>query len=908
MDVKDFERLVKVFLDVTNKAMLSEEEITKAANQVRLIASVEEDVYLQAIKNIQSEFNITIDVGKVIEDHSQVSWYPMRKAEIDHYYWNRYKIFLKDNQSWPEKIITSVDTTTDEIMDLLGDPSKLNSFKRKGLLVGDVQSGKTATYTAICNKAADAGYKVIILLTGTIESLRRQTQERIDSGFVGRKSKEALNRNSQSMYVGVGRIDSNRFAMTFTSEIRDFSHTFLNNLGLRLKDNVEPVIFVVKKNKRTLENLYNWLKSYNIDVNGRHINLPLLMIDDEADNASVNTRDEDNPTAINSGIRDLISLFTRSTYLGVTATPFANIFINPDAEEEMLGNDLFPSNFIYSLPTNSEYIGSLAVFGDNAKYYENISEIYDIDENIDEFLRFHQKKDINLELKTLPTSLKEAIYYFILTNAIRDKRGQKKQHRSMLINISRLKNVHRDLSEKIRIFMNSIKADVMNYSMLEIEKAIKSKHIKGLKEVWDKSNLNIIAEMDWEEVQQTLLIRATQPIEIREINSSKQAQKLDYTEYSEVGARIIAVGGNALSRGLTLEGLCVSYFYRNTKMYDTLLQMGRWFGYRPNYDDLFRIYMTRDAIDWFQYITEATYELKNEISRMNSLGLTPNEFGLRVRQDINSLIVTARNKMKHTDTITRNIQVAGNLIETPRLSSSKKILLDNEKVALNFLEQLNGIGEEKNHYRNEKLFKDVDSEIVISFLLKYGVHPSNLAFNVDALIRYIRSSHSLKKWDVVIPQGRGKYCEKFGITYQERTFEQKGDMLLVNGTKVRVGSGGCTKAGLEKEIVNDIIANYELYLQKTPEEKRKVPPDKVFLTENRSPLLLLHVLEMKEESKVQIDKNLPLIALGIGLPLVNKGNNGTGSNGTIQYVMNLVALRNGIIEPEDEGDDFYDVD
>ncbi|PKM68372.1 MAG: endonuclease [Firmicutes bacterium HGW-Firmicutes-2] len=906
MDVIEFERLVKVYLDVTNKAMLNEEEITKAANQVRLIANVEEAVYLQAIKNIQSEFNITIDVGKVIEDHSQISWYPMRKAEVDHYYWNRYRIFLKDYQSWPEKVIDSIDTTTDEIMDLLGDPSKTNSFKRKGLLVGDVQSGKTATYTAICNKAADVGYKVIILLTGTIESLRRQTQERIDSGFVGRKSKEALNRNSQSMYVGVGGIDSKRFAMTFTSEIRDFSDTFLNNLGLRLKDNVEPVIFVVKKNKRTLENLYNWLRSYNVDVNGKHINLPLLMIDDEADNASVNTRDDDNPTAINSAIRDLISLFTRSTYLGVTATPFANIFINPDAEEEMLGNDLFPSNFIYSLPTNSDYIGSLAIFGENAKYDANISEINDIDEDIDEFLRFHQKRVFDLELYTLPTSLQEAIYYYVLTNAIRDKKGQKKQHRSMLINISRLKAVHRDLSERVRSFVNSIKADVMNYSMLEVEKAIKTKHINGLKEVWDKFNLDAIAEMDWKEVQQTLLARATQPIEIREINSSKQAQKLDYTEYSEVGARIIAVGGNALSRGLTLEGLCVSYFYRNSKMYDTLLQMGRWFGYRPNYEDLFRVYMTRDAIDWFQYITEATYELKNEISRMNSLGLTPNEFGLRVRQDINSLIVTARNKMKHTDRITRNIQIAGNLIETPRLPSNEKTLLENEKVALSFFEQLKSIGEEQNHYRNEKLFKEIDSEIIISFLSKYVVHPANLAFNIDALIRYIRSSQSLEKWDVAIPQGLGESCEEFGISYQKRTFEQKGDMLLVNGTKVRVGSGGCTKAGLDKGTVSNIISEYELYLQRTPEEKRKTPPDKVFLTENRNPLLLLHVLEMKEESKVKIDKKVPLIALGIGLPLVNRGSGGT--NGTIQYVINLVALRNGIIEPEDEGDDFYDVD
>ena len=248
---------------------------------------------------------------------------------------------------------TALDRVTDDILDLLGNPVQEGSWGRRGLVVGDVQSGKTATYTALCCKAGDAGYRRVILMTGTLESLRRQTQERLDEGFVGLDSSGELTPIRTSRAVGVGLIDPRKAAGVFTSRDKDFNKTLLNALGFRLDILQNPVLVVVKKNKRILENLEKWLTEFNAGPNQK-IDAPVLVIDDEADSASVNTRPaNEDPTAINRRIRSLLRLFTHSSYVGFTATPFANVFIDPDTDPEMLESDLFPRDFIYSLEAPS---------------------------------------------------------------------------------------------------------------------------------------------------------------------------------------------------------------------------------------------------------------------------------------------------------------------------------------------------------------------------------------------------------------------------------------------------------------------------------------------------------------------------------------------------------------------------
>ena len=303
-------------------------------------------------------------------DDTHKTWYFIQ--ENDGFYWNRYKTYLKNIKHWGIEVVNRLNQTTNDVMDNLGDPKDHErQFQRRGLLLGDVQSGKTATYTAICNKAADAGYRVIIVLAGMTNNLRFQTQERLDGEFVGIDSEYTLDRTAGSEIrntpIGVGTIppfDQSKRIACFTSVTTDFNKNTLQALGLSLRNLNGTALFIVKKYKSVLDNLHKWLMANNADYQNGLIDLPLLLIDDEADNASVNTNSEEkDPTAINKGIRNILNCFRQASYLGITATPFANIFINPDYDNDEASRDLFPKDFLTVLPTPEQYIGANKIFG-----------------------------------------------------------------------------------------------------------------------------------------------------------------------------------------------------------------------------------------------------------------------------------------------------------------------------------------------------------------------------------------------------------------------------------------------------------------------------------------------------------------------------------------------------------------
>src|SRR6266542_2798410 len=325
----------------------TEDEIREIVDRLAAAFAVGAPERTQILQKVMARRLVKMDTGfALFERH--VPWVNARRPRIDPFYWSRFKLMLQ--KEWAPGVITGLDRSTDEILDLLGNPEEADTWKRRGLVMGDVQSGKTATYSALICKAADAGYRFIVLLTGTIENLRRQTQERLDTGFVGFDSSELLKRNARNLRVGVGLLDGRRQATVFTSSSTDFRVATLDALGLSLDALKEPALVVIKKHTRILANLRDWVSGYNIGGQSGDIDIPMLMIDDEADNASINTNDPDrDPTAVNAGIREVLGLFRRTTYVGFTATPFANIFVNPDSKEEMLGDDLFPRDFIYTL-------------------------------------------------------------------------------------------------------------------------------------------------------------------------------------------------------------------------------------------------------------------------------------------------------------------------------------------------------------------------------------------------------------------------------------------------------------------------------------------------------------------------------------------------------------------------------
>lgn len=893
------ERFISIALNTKYESTPpGEEAFLNEAKSLRETVPVSDEEFRQVVKNLKASLQINMDTGVFISDQSSdhQSWLPSRRAEIDFFYWNRYKRYLEEVKGWNSRVTSSLDTVSTDIVDLLGDPQSSEHWQRRGLILGDVQSGKTVNYTSICNKAADTGYKVIIVLAGMQENLRIQTQERLDKEFAGRLSKNLLklkgNKEVRNVFDGVGKIDSSKRISAFTSVLSDFKSTILESNDLTLRNNNEPALFVVKKHKSILKNLENWLVSNNADSSGK-IDLPLLLIDDEADNASVNTKkEEQDPTAINSAIRSILDKFYQASYVGITATPFANIFINPDSEDEMLGDDLFPRNFIYVLSPPNHYIGADTLFGDLPTYRESLVEIDT--EEIEQYFPFKHKKD--LEVGGLPGSLYEALGYFLLVNAIRDVREDNTEHRSMLVNVSRFTDVQVEIKDLIIVWLEQIRSDARNYSSLSEKQAMQIESLKFLKALWDKYELESKAGINWLKLQQEYLYKAIAPVEVRAVNQKTGANSLDYYAHKDKGFRVIAVGGISLSRGLTLEGLIVSYFYRNSQMYDTLLQMGRWFGYRPNYEDIFKIWMAKDAIDWYGFITEAANELKNEIARMNKWNLTPRDFGLKVRQDPNSLIVTARNKMRNGTQVNRPIRVTGKLLETPRLKSKPKILSANERAFKRFVLKLDVEGFRVEIKENGQMWSGINKDSVVGLLRSFDTHPWHLAFQSRALADFIDGQTELNEWDVFLPNGTGKdypIAEAITVKKQRRILRENDGMIKVSGTKVRVGAGGATRAGLSEEQVKRVK---EEFLKANP-DKRSIP-DSAYLIEERNPLLILHVLESKEEQNS--DSKIPetLFALAIGIP-------GNGEVQTANYVVNLVELRDWVAvdDEEDEEDD-----
>lgn len=660
-DETNLQRLESMVLAFIGNRVPDEAELRTAVSVMAVPIKAEDEAQEIVLRRLEAKLRVSVEIGVAISKKNHKLWLQQRAPTISPFYWDRYSRFLMTRKNWPTVVASTLGKTTDEILDLCGNPTSEEQWARRGLVLGDVQSGKTATYTALICKAADAGYRLIVLLTGTLENLRRQTQERIDEGFVGFDSSGELRKVKEGKRVGVGLIDTNRQAAVLTSRSSDFNTATVQTLGLTLAALSEPAIVVLKKNKFILANLQQWLKDYNADGSGV-IKAPLLLIDDEADNASLNTAAEGGVTAINAQIRGILKLFNRNTYVGFTATPFANIFVNPDTQDEMLGDDLFPRDFIYSLNAPSNYVGPVTLFG-GPESTEGVPGISDA------WAKFPRGHKLTLDVKDLPGSLWHALNCFLVANAIRDLRKEGPTHRSMLVNVSRFTKIQNTVESLILVRLDEIKAAVRNFSKLPEKGALRDPLIAGLHSAWLEQYP--AAGFTWPEVQAALQ-DAVIPVVTTAVNQSRGAKALDYKKHETNGLRIVAVGGNSLSRGFTLEGLMNSYFLRTSLMYDTLLQMGRWFGYRDGYADLCRLWMTTEARGWYAHITEATQELRDQIEEMRDHDRTPIDFGLAVRSHPDALIVTAHNKMRTAKEVERLVSVSSRLFETVELETESR--------------------------------------------------------------------------------------------------------------------------------------------------------------------------------------------------------------------------------------------
>lgn len=873
---------------------IEEADIDEYLNQMKLIFSDEDNDFFEKVKAIYTSKNaIKLESGALIEDKKHKKWFINRKTELEMRFWERYKQYLLIEKEFSNDVVNTMDDILDKLTDLLGDPMSTSCFQRRGLIIGDVQSGKTSNYTGLICKAADANYKVVVLLTGTIENLRKQTQMRLDEGFVGFDS-SALVKDKIDKKIGVRKFDPTIRAAVLTTTMDDFKKSTAKSLGFDLNSISTPVLFVVKKNVAVLKRLNKWLKTFNSDGETL-IDHSLLLIDDEADNASVNTNPEDkDPTKINQHITELLSNFERASYVGFTATPYANIFIDPYSDDQMVSGNLFPKDYIYSLNPPDNYIGARNIFGEYGNKSHIVRMFSDLEtEEIEEFLPMKHKKDHLIDC--LPTSLSEAINVFLIGNVIRDLRGDYSKHRSMLVNVSRFTAVQIELKMLINDDIKKKQNSAKLYSKTNEIEAEKDNYIKQLKNTFRDEFSE--CEYEWPEVLSNLY-KGIGTIKVVAVNKDKtESDKLNYEEYED-GLRVIAVGGLSLSRGLTLEGLMTSYLYRSTRMYDTLLQMGRWFGYRPRYDDLCRIYLTETAFKWYRHISDATDELRRDIKRYEDTGLTPLDFGLRVRSDINTLLVTARNKMRTADDRTCTISLSEIAIESTDIFLSEEKKINNMKTIDELKTKILKAGYEIEKYGNSYAFHSVPKDYVLSLLDDFELPASNEYLDPLALKKFISNyeGSELEFWDVGFVNGSSDKVYNISnnsfIHYIERSFSVVGnneDIVRMSGKSRRLGNTSDGKIGIriDNKTLKKRIFDVDKHFGNTRVQPRNLKQVDYFtrdyIQNNRRPLLNIYnvVLKYNEKDKMHDKRNenerkllksykgQDVYGIGVGIPFLS---------------------------------------
>jgi hypothetical protein len=934
---------------------LSREEIARTVDQ--LLAAFPEwrdrislDAVLATLGSLFSTFVGEESVLRADDNHAL--WLDGRRDQIEWRLWERYRTYLI-RKRMPQTAINALGRVTDRTLELLGDPSGAAPFDRRGMVVGDVQSGKTGNYTGLVCKAVDAGYKVIIVLTGMNNNLRSQTQIRLDEGFIGKISVPMD--EATSRFVGVGEIDPSVIVDwgTNRTEKGDFNQRAMSQFGIH--PGGRPLLLVVKKNGSVLNGVLEWIRSTanSTDQYGpRFAHMPLLIIDDEADQASIDTNqqgfsggvaDPDHqPSRINARIRQILGRFDQVSYVGYTATPFANIFIHPDAETGKEFQDLFPRDFIINIPAPDTYVGPSRLFGSAVDEETGEAKlglsalIQEVDDHAASTARRETRGWMPPVHKTdhvplydghegVPPSLEQAIESFALVVAARRVRGQGREHNSMLIHVTRWKAVQRLVVQQIREALDSL-ANAVRYGGTEGMRRLRERWETDFAPVTAELALPDCASVAWDDVEAAL--RATvESIRIREINGSS-ADVLDYEQNRENGLNVIAIGGDKLARGLTLEGLSISYFLRGTTMYDTLMQMGRWFGYRQGYLDLCRLFTTADLVEWYEHIAIASEELRREFDRMEAIRARPIDFGLRVRSHP-TLTVTSRAKMRHGTEL--KVSFAGDVSETTVFATDERTLQTNLAAADDLINRLQASDavyranpERERDGRSHRwdgshLWSGASSDAVLAFLDRFSTHEDASRASARVLARYIRRQVQLGEltlWNVLLVGGEGRDAVTIGSIEMNSVLRQPkggygegpswltiagGDRFvirrLLNPRDEAVDIGAVAYA----DAMAETIANPPKR-RRADDDRAPTQPSGIYLRRQRAAdtgLLLLYPLSRSallgpDEARVEhrfLNVTVPPIGIGISFPASSRAQ-------SVSYVVNNIYAADDDAEGE----------
>jgi len=921
-----------------NGGKISQEQLSDAVDGVLKMTPYKEDEDIRNKLIEVAEFNnkTWMDSAHTLssEDKNWSAWLTKAKPNISWLYWSRYAQLLR-RDGFPPNVIETLDETIDETLGQLNNPEQEGSWDRRGMVVGSVQSGKTANYTGLICKAADAGYKVIIVLAGFHKNLRSQTQIRIEEGFLGYDKSEP---GSQKI-IGVGGIahDHKKLwpdAATTRADNGDFgageSKNFANSID-------RPLVFVVKKNKSVLENLIRYLKGQGMAQKGitdpeQHApisEIPLLLIDDESDQGSINTNkanirvadpDEDevpdpevDPTVINGLIRTILNTFEQSAYVAYTATPFANIMIHKNSESIKFGEDLFPRSFITCIKPPTNYVGPQRMFGYTDAETGEETEGLPLTRKIADYADSLKLKEKNGWMPPLhksshiplyegeakvPPSLYEALLSYLLSCSARVLRGQGNKHSSMLVHVTRLTDVQNKVTAQVKNTLAHIRqclvygADDPHFSAWQDFKAL-----------WEQDYVKTTVAIDnercpvheWSEIEE-ILPKIVQTIKIREINGSA-GDVLDYERHRNSGLNVIAIGGDKLSRGLTLEGLLVSYFTRPSKTYDTLMQMGRWFGYRDGFLDLTRLYAPEELINWFRHISDADTELRNDFETMCAVGATPENFGHRVRTHP-LLQVTSPVKMRHGQK--EKCSYSGDLVQTIVFDADKNTRLNNLSATVSLLTET---GEAKycqlTSADSRQIWRGVPAKLIIKFLESYQAGSESGVRRVDTnlIAKYVNAQTgkgNLVSWTILVSGKPFKDPKKsvnlagFDIGLIART--NKSQVPEYFRTGVTSSPNDERAISLKGENLDEALKETKriVELQKGAEEAEKViyprGPQLRKYRPSSEGLIILYPIDPSSHPESDQDDAIPFMGFAMSFPGID-----SARDIPVEYIVNSVG-------------------
>ncbi len=697
-------------------------------------------------EELERDANIELTPARmVVADASRPDWL----VSLDRstwYYWPTLRLYLL-RKGWSSSALRSLDDSSDSILRQIA-PPHTETFDVRGLVLGFVQSGKTANFTALAAKAADAGYRLVVVLSGIDNGLRRQTNIRLKRELVGYA-------DGSVDAVPLPPMGNQWHEFTRPDLNGDFQPGYANHAALQ---GSQPVLLVVKKNGPVLRRLAAWLDGSPEEVRHR---LPVLIIDDEADQASVDTRgsrqveddppypDYEPPSVINGLIRGLIQRFDRVAYVAYTATPFANILIPHDTVDPAVGNDLYPKDFIVDLPQPNGYFGAEQIFGRMDVVANEEVEGLDV-------IRHVPDADlVALESGQLPESLELALLDFVLAASARAQRNRGPAPATMLIHTSQLIATQAHLNHLVSERFAELKDEWRYQRHHGLRERLLLRWDSEFRPVTRSGHLDRDATFETIEPQITPIFEAVQ---VREINSAT-GDVLDYDREPDLKA--IAIGGNRLSRGLTLEGLQISYFLRPSATYDTLMQMGRWFGFREGYEDLTRIWTTAELAGWFATLAFVEHRLRQDIEIYEVQGLTPREVGMRIWQHPTMQITSPLKRRFATATmISQSYSLA--LEQTFKFALSRpEDLAVQAEANLQAVRQFVGeLGAHDLRLTNDKgpVWSGISPESVIAFLEEYRMDDEVRSMSIPLICAYVRrlvAAGDLVRWIVAIRGRKG---------------------------------------------------------------------------------------------------------------------------------------------------------